>query len=185
MKFYQNKKGAGDGFSWFVGTMVIFFIVLIFVVIYSTMGISKKVDVTVSADMKGAYFDNLLRQRMSGYFINYGIDGPNKGNLSYYFNNNDWKSVYSFLWTFNRNVLGFVNSYSTRNFMGLLFEDKYGNFCSGKETIVDYSTGHAVFERIIPGYIFESPIYFFRDNNKQNEKFWFLHQLNIEEVDCL
>lgn len=180
MKFSQNKKGAGDGFAWFTATIVIFFVIIIFLGVYSFAGLSKKVDVSVSSDMSEAYFDNLFRQRISGYFINYGIEGPYKGNFSYYIYNKDWSSLDSFLSKFNRERV----AYSNINFFGLSFESRYGRFCPYENLNGDYYTGQTLTGRLFPNYIFESPIYFFIDNENKNERIWFLHQSNIFEVDC-
>lgn len=175
MRFYKSKKGAGDGFAWFVATVVIFFIVILFIGVYSIAGLAKKVDVTVSSDIKGAYFDNLFRQRMSGYFINYGIDMGDKGNFSYYIYSGDGKGLKPFIDNFC------VKTFGSKEYMKLMFLMK-DDYPGGFEEVTYYQNldmGVGFMETRIPLYFFDAPIYFSIDWKTHVEKFWLVNRENV------
>lgn len=76
-----NKKAAGEGFSWLVGTVIILIIIFISIVAYSAFIKGKNLTIDDSSDGY-RFYDDLALQRIVGYTINYGIESNSVGNFN-------------------------------------------------------------------------------------------------------
>jgi hypothetical protein len=179
-----NKKGAGDGLSWFMGTIVVFLIVIIFTVFYLATGSVKRVSVE-TAELGENYYDNLFSQRVSGYLVNYDIDDLEKGRFPYYVHFKDDKGKIGMTILMEE----FNGANPTKKVMPIFGGDYDGFFSlrgeylfnvNGVEIIPSGENSLRMGEKIIemPLDILKSPVYFFPSGKVGTAKF----RLNIVEV---
>jgi len=83
----QGKRAVGEIFSWVGATVLIFFIVFLSIILYFAFG--NKIGPKISESQETHFLDGLENQRATSYFLNYGLDGNEKGQVLYAAYNED------------------------------------------------------------------------------------------------